>query len=154
MIWSFYHSLEGIKAPVNGHIVVELCENDKADMIRIISGDNVEILVAHDIIGRLMVQCARQPGLSIVLERLLGFEGNEFYVQEWPELVGCCFGEIHFRFQDAVPIGIKKKGSPPSDILLNPPDDMELEEGDMVLVLAEDDDTYHPDPRAVSWALK
>jgi hypothetical protein len=53
-----------------------------------------EVIVAHDIIGRLMIQCARQPGLAHVLENLMGFDGDEFYLQEWPQLSGCTFGEI------------------------------------------------------------
>ena len=63
-------------------------------------------------------------------------------------MAGCCFGEVHFRFPDAVPVGIKKKDSPSSSIMINPPDAYEIEEGDMILVLAEDDDTYAPAPRA------
>jgi len=68
-------------------------------------------------------------------------------LQEWPEMVGCAFGETHFRFPDAIPIGIKKKDSPPSAIIINPSDYDIIEEGDQILVLAEDDDSYAPAPR-------
>lgn len=55
----------------------------------------------------LMIQCARAAGLAHVLENLMGFDGDEFYLKEWPELLGLPFGEIAHRFDDAVPIGIK-----------------------------------------------
>ena len=31
---------------------------------------------SHDIVGRLMIHCARQRGLGKVIEQLVGFEGN------------------------------------------------------------------------------
>ena len=38
--------------------------------------DKVEAVVSHDIVGRLMIHCARQRGLGKVIEQLVGFEGN------------------------------------------------------------------------------
>ena len=31
---------------------------------------------------------AKEPGLSKVYDSILGFEGDEFYMQAWPELTG------------------------------------------------------------------
>jgi hypothetical protein len=76
--------------------------------------------------------------LAHVLENMMGFDGDEFYLKEWPELLGQRFGDILHRFDDAVPIGIKH-----DDVVqLNPPDDQIIEDGDEILVLAEDDDSY------------
>jgi len=36
----------------------------------------LETVVAHDFIGRLIVQSGRQPGLAQVMEALLGFGGH------------------------------------------------------------------------------
>ena len=58
-------------------------------------------VVAHDIIGRLMIQCARQPGLAYVFSHIFEFDGNEIYIKEWPELVGKHFRDALFRFEDA-----------------------------------------------------
>ena len=41
-----------------------------------------------------MIQCVRQPGLASVWERLLGFEGHEFYSKTWPELDGLTVEEV------------------------------------------------------------
>ena len=54
------------------------------------------------------------------------------------DLVGVSFGEIMLRFADAVPLGIKTNGR----VVINPPDSTLLQDGDEVVVLAEDDDTY------------
>ena len=64
----------------------------------------VEIVVAHDVIGRLMIASTRQPMLSVlpsrckvlklteltppfvgnVLGQLVSFDGPEFYIKQWP----------------------------------------------------------------------
>ncbi len=33
------------------------------------------VTCSHDMIGRVMIQCARQPGLAAVWEQLMGFRG-------------------------------------------------------------------------------
>ncbi|GLE03032.1 hypothetical protein PINS_up011911 [Pythium insidiosum] len=82
---------------------------------------------------------ARSPGLARVFASLLGFEGNEFYFKEWPECVGVKFGELTERFPNAIPLGIKRKAG---DVLIAPDFDLVVGDGDQIMVLAEDDDTY------------
>jgi Castor and Pollux, part of voltage-gated ion channel len=214
-------SLRAVDAPKNGHITVELCDVDNEELVRLVGGNRTEQVVSHDVIGRLMIQCARHSGLAQVLCSLLGFEGCEFYMEEWKGLQGRTFGEVLYSFSDAVPIGIsrtfssrKKDGmdgkgrggvvrfsddcngsgsgndvntaleavavgesntnastnsnsksegvaddndngsDSDSDggkadegerhVFLNPPLDMVLREGDKVVVIAEDNDTYKP----------
>ncbi|KAH9261472.1 hypothetical protein BASA81_000128 [Batrachochytrium salamandrivorans] len=100
-------SLQGVRLPTMGHIVVEMCDVDNRDLGLLADSKNVEVVVAHDLIGRLMIQSAREPGLSHVLEKLLGFENEVLSLYSFPELEACTFGELLFRFEDAVPIGIK-----------------------------------------------
>jgi len=141
-------SLRGVPK-LDGHVVAEISDLDNNLQVKMVGGDMVETLVAHDVIGRLMIQCARQPGLAQVFEDLLGFEGNEFYKETWPQLTGRTFGETMFAFADAVPIGIKSMAS--GKVVLNPPDDYQIRDGDKVLVIAEDNDTYtYQEPFQVS----
>ena len=120
------------------HVVCELRDVDNKHLVEMVGKGLVETVCAHDVIGRLMIQCARSAGLAHVLENMMGFDGDEFYLKEWPELLGQRFGDILHRFDDAVPIGIKH-----DDVVqLNPPDDQIIEDGDEILVLAEDDDSY------------
>ncbi|XP_020531993.1 probable ion channel CASTOR isoform X4 [Amborella trichopoda] len=101
-------SLTGVKDGLRGHIVVELSDLDNELLVKLVGGDLVETVVAHDVIGRLMIQCARQPGLAQV-------------------------------------------ASNGGKIFLNPYDGYVLQEGDEVLVIAEDDDTYAPTTLPQVW---
>ena len=38
-----------------------------------------QVIVSHDLIGRLMLLAARSPWIAPVLTSLMGFEGSEFY---------------------------------------------------------------------------
>lgn len=178
-------SLTGVKERLRGHIVVELSDLDNEVLVKLVGGELVETVVAHDVIGRLMIQCARQPGLAQVAspkcfyyhfglvhdsytcccftkymfefffifllmgwlwqiwEDILGFENCEFYIKRWPMLDGMHFEHVLISFPDAIPCGIKV-ASLGGKIILNPEDSYVLEEGDEVLVIAEDDDTYAP----------
>ena len=66
-----------------------------------------------------MIQSARQPGLSHILATVLGFDGDEFYLREWPELEGKRFYDVAFRLPLAVPLGVKSRAS--GRVLMNPP---------------------------------
>jgi hypothetical protein len=60
-------SLSGVPGGLRGHVVVEMGDIDNENLVKLVGGsDKVETVVAHDVIGRLMIQCARQPGLAQV----------------------------------------------------------------------------------------
>jgi hypothetical protein len=46
----------------------------------------------------------RQPGLAKIYEQLLGFEGDEFYIEAWPQTIGKPFGDLFQHFPDAIPL--------------------------------------------------
>ncbi|KAI5349017.1 hypothetical protein L3X38_001904 [Prunus dulcis] len=143
-------SLTGVKEGLRGHIVVELSDLDNEVLVKLVGGDLVETVVAHDVIGRLMIQCARQPGLAQIWEDILGFENCEFYIKRWSQLDGMHFEDVLISYPDAIPCGIKV-ASLGGKIILNPDDSYVLQEGDEVLVIAEDDDTYAPAPLPMVW---
>ena len=70
-----------------------------------------------------MMKSSQHPGLAVVYDSLFGFTGDEFYIKEWPQLIGCTFGDIVFRFTNAVPIGILEQASrgAEANIVMNPP---------------------------------
>ncbi|XP_038691432.1 ion channel CASTOR-like isoform X2 [Tripterygium wilfordii] len=143
-------SLTGVKEGLRGHIVVELSDLDNEVLVKLVGGDLVETVVAHDVIGRLMIQCARQPGLAQIWEDILGFENCEFYIKRWQKLDGMVFEDVLISFPDAIPCGVKVASSG-GNIILNPEDTYVLQEGDEVLVIAEDDDTYSPAALPMVW---
>lgn len=144
---------------LDGHVVVELRDIDNAPVVRMGVPDEwpeldkkrkVLPLIGNDMTGRLMIQCSQEAGLAHVFSHILEFDGNEFYFsddQPWMRtLYGERFCNICFRFPDAICIGIKL-GTPRQGgeyILLNPPGTDVIEEGDSLLFIAEDDDSYAP----------
>ncbi|XWS55313.1 hypothetical protein CRYUN_Cryun10bG0164200 [Craigia yunnanensis] len=138
-------SLTGVKEGLRGHVVVEMSDLDNEPLVKLVGGDLIETVVAHDVIGRLMIQCALQPGLAQIWEDILGFENDEFYIKRWSQLDGMQFEDVLISFPDAVPCGVKIAADS-GKIILNPDDNYVLKEGDEVLVIAEDDDTYAPAP--------
>lgn len=60
-------SLTGVKEGLRGHVVVEMSDLDNEPLVKLVGGELIETVVAHDVIGRLMIQCALQPGLAQVL---------------------------------------------------------------------------------------
>lgn len=58
------------------HCVVELQDVDNKELINMVAPDFAEVIVNHDMIGRLMLQCARTPELAYVLDSMMGFEGK------------------------------------------------------------------------------
>ncbi|XP_047962682.1 probable ion channel POLLUX isoform X1 [Salvia hispanica] len=138
-------SLTGVKEGLRGHVVVEMSDLDNEPLVKLVGGELIETVVAHDVIGRLMIQCALQPGLAQIWEDILGFENAEFYIKRWPELDGCCYEDVMISFPDAIPCGVKVHADG-GKIKINPDDRYVLREGDEILVIAEDDDTYAPGP--------
>ncbi|KAJ7520576.1 hypothetical protein O6H91_19G011200 [Diphasiastrum complanatum] len=138
-------SLTGVKEGLKGHVVVELSDLDNEPLVKLVGGEMVETVVAHDVIGRLMIQCARQPGLAQIWEDVLGFDHAEFYVKRWPQLDGMQFADVLISFPDAIPCGVRVAANG-GKIVLNPEDDYIFSEDDELLVIAEDDDTYSPGP--------
>eukprot|EP00937_MAST-01D_sp_MAST-1D-sp2_P003885 g3885.t1 len=131
-------SLSGIEQGMRGHIVAEVLDIDNEPLVRMVGQKGIETLVSHDVIGRLMLMSARQPGLARVYTEILGFDGDEFYMKAWPELEGVQFGDVMERMMDATPIGIYRDGQ----VMLNPATSVTLKATDEVIVIAEDDDTY------------
>ncbi|WVY92342.1 hypothetical protein V8G54_031430 [Vigna mungo] len=138
-------SLTGVREGLGGHVVVEMSDLDNEPLVKLVGGELIETVVAHDVIGRLMIQCALQPGLAQIWEDILGFENAEFYIKRWPQLDGLFFKDVLISFPDAIPCGVKVAADG-GKIIINPDDNYVLRDGDEVLVIAEDDDTYAPGP--------
>lgn len=121
------------------HVVSQIRDVDCIPLLKLVCSDRVETVVSHDIVGRLMVMSVRQPGLAKVYEALLGFEGDEFYIEAWPQVIGKRFGDLFQHFPDAIPLGIRTEDG---TVVMKPHMDRQVYEGEEILVLSEDDDTY------------
>jgi voltage-gated potassium channel Kch len=120
------------------HVVAEIRDPRNMDVARLVGKDEVELILAGDLISRVTVQTCRQSGLSVVYMELLDFGGDEIYFKEEPELVGKTFGEALLAYEDSSVIGIRARAG---GVFVNPPMDRRIERGDKVIAVSEDDDT-------------
>ncbi|XP_034219770.1 ion channel DMI1 isoform X3 [Prunus dulcis] len=146
---------------VGGGVVVILAERDKEEMeldiaklefdfmgtsvicrsgSPLILADLKKVSVSK---ARAIIVLASDENADQIWEDILGFENAEFYIKRWPQLDGLRFENVLISFPDAIPCGIKVAADG-GKIILNPDDNYVLKEGDEVLVIAEDDDTYSP----------
>ena len=118
-------------------IAAEIRDHNNADVARVVGGNEVQLVLADDLISRIMVQSTRQPGLSAVYTELLDFDGCEIYATEQPGLTGKTFGEAVLSYDVCSLIGIcREDGS----VALNPPMETPITAGMKAILIAEDDD--------------
>ena len=117
-------------------IVAEVFHERNRDIVEGIS-DNIVTVDADDILSKILVQTSRSVGLSVVYSEILSFDGCEMYFHEddWGDIN---FGDLALFFPDGIPMGIKRADD---SLLINPAVDEPMQDGDAILILAEDDST-------------
>lgn len=68
--------------------------------------EGIIMLQTYDLIARTVAHSCTQPGISSLFSTVFSFEGEEFYMRSFPELVGKNFIEIMNIVDHAIPIGI------------------------------------------------
>ncbi|MBE7467799.1 MAG: potassium transporter TrkA [Anaerolineae bacterium] len=126
------------RRPQPYHLVTEVRHPKNVEIIRAIGGQEVEPILAPDLISRITVQTCRQSGLSVVYSDLLDFSGDEIYFQSEPGLVGQTFGQALLAYEDSAVIGLCSKDG---QVRLNPPVETVIEAGDQIIAISQDDDT-------------
>ncbi len=116
-------------------VVAEVFDPRNRQVVEDVAPGRVIAIDAEEILAKVMVQTSRTSGLSVVYSELLSFEGSEIYFhsEDWG---GIRFDELLFRFEEGVPFGIRRKDGA---LLVRPAPETVLEEGDDVLIVAEDD---------------
>lgn len=130
------------------HIVAELSEPRNLEVARLVGKDEVQIIVTTDLISRIIVQTARQSGLSVVYTELLDFGGDEIYFTAEPALVGRTFGEALLAYEDSAVIGLRTVVG----VQLNPPMSTLIQPGDQIIAISEDDDTIRLSGLITDWS--
>ncbi len=118
-------------------IVAELFNLVYRDIVESTLSENVVVVNTSDILAKLLVQTSRSVGLSVVYNEILSFDGCEIYFFE-AKFPNVPFSELSFYFHDGVILGFKNSGG---KICLNPHPDTRLQEGDEIIILADDDST-------------
>jgi voltage-gated potassium channel Kch len=119
------------------HVVAEIHDPRNMGVARIVGKDEVEWIEVGNLVARIIAQTCRQSGLSVVYTELLDFGGDEIYMYASPALVGKTYGQSISLFEKNAVMGLWPVGGIPA---LNPPMDTVLQQGDKLVVIAEDDD--------------
>ena len=120
------------------HIVAEVLDQENMEAAEMVGGEEAVFVISGDLISRVTAQTCRQSGLSTVYTEILQFEGDEIYFTEEKALVGKSFKEAVFGYETSSVIGIFTNDK---QVLLNPPMDTIINEGDQIIGISEDDDT-------------
>lgn len=122
------------------HITTMIHNKANLDAAKIAGEGKAEVLFFEGALSRIIAHTCRQPGLSLVLTEFFDFGGDEFYFENFPELEGKTFGDILNLFENSTVVGLRKGDK----VMLNPPMDTKVGAADMVIHLAEDDNTSKP----------
>ncbi|MER0443685.1 NAD-binding lipoprotein [Streptomyces sp. Edi4] len=128
------------EADVAGAAVVVAAVRDTRNHLTatLAAGPRGRILAIDDIVARLLVQTARQPGLSLVYQDLLDFAGDEFYAVPADTLAGRTFGEALLAYVTSSVVGLLHADE---TVALNPDPETTIMEDDRIIVITRDDDT-------------
>jgi len=100
-------------------------------------GPTTDIVMLEDFLAKLMVRSSEAPGLASLIESVVGFSGAEFYIKDLPEeMLNTTFAHATHSYISAVLVGIMH---PNGSVELCPAQDRELTEGDMLVMLADDE---------------
>ena len=133
-------------------VVAELQDPRHTQTLRALYRGAMEIIAGDEVIARLMVQIVRHPGISHVhAEFLTDIGGSQIYVREEAHLVGASVQQLTHAFPKAVLLGVVRPHGDSFKALLNPPNDLRLEAGDRIAVLASSHKDAVPPDALENW---
>lgn len=119
-------------------IAAEIRDAKNAEVARIVGGPELQLVLADELISRIVVSSSRQAGLSAVYTELLDFDGSEIYAVEQPAIVGKSFGNAVMSYDTSTLIGVCDTEGV---VHLNPPTNRPIAAGERAILIAEDDAT-------------
>ena len=124
------------RRPERYRIAAEIRHAQSAEIARVVGGGEVQLVLADDLIARIVVHSSRQSGLSAVYSELFDFDGCEIYTAEQPDLAGNLFGDALMAYESSTLIGLC---APDGAVVLNPPMNTVIPPGCKAILIAEDD---------------
>lgn len=123
------------------HITALIRDETHLEAAKIAGGGRAEVLYFQSTIARIMAHTCRQPGMSTVFTDLLGYDGDEIYVEQISGAAGYAMAEINLFFPHSTVIGIVR-----NDVaMVNPPMETVITEDDRLILIAWDDGISAPD---------
>jgi voltage-gated potassium channel Kch len=135
------------RRPEQYRIAAEIRDLKNAEVARVVGGTEVQLVLADDLISRIVVHSSRQAGLSGVYSELLDFDGCEIYTAEQPALVGKSFDEAVMAYEKCTVIGLCDRKD---RVYLNPPGQLVIRKGIKAIIIAEDDSAIQVDAARIS----
>ncbi len=130
--------------PVEPSIVAELFDRSKIPIARSTMTGDLEIVASGAVVGGMIAQTVRNPGLSLVYELLFSrFEPDSLFLRACPELAGYKLLDVLPAFASAVPIGVIRREASELVSCLNTRN-LELQAEDVLVFLARSFDECRP----------
>lgn len=118
-------------------VVAEIADAENRAMAMALSPGRVVAIDVDDILAKLIVQCSRSEGLSVVYQEALSFHGAELYFDHLGgRAAGLEFCEVKYRLPDGVPLGV---ASADGSVTFNPDPHLVVAQDDVLIILASDD---------------
>jgi len=130
----------------SGQIVVEVEAEETAASLEALFPERLVTVRSSDVVAELTAQACRQRGISAVFRELLDFDGDEFYIAPFPQLVGRTYAECQLAFERCAIVGVLHSGG---TVELNPAADRPLRADDELIGIAEDDSLFLPNTTTV-----
>ena len=125
-------------------IVSEISRKQNVEIARIAGREEISVVSSSEVISKIIVQAARQSGLSRVYSEILSAEANSIHVAHKDGFAGKRFGDIAYGLTDAVPIGICWKatedGAAGFAAGLNPEPDYTIDVDDKLVLISRSAD--------------
>jgi hypothetical protein len=131
-------------------IVAEITKSENVEVAEIAGKRRIPIVCSSEVIGKMLVQTSRQPGLAMVYREIFSGSGSQIHIQGFPECAGRHFDEIVHGFETAIPLGVSKARREPDGQMafvprLNPRGDYRIAEDEWIILLARDrQNRFHP----------
>lgn len=114
--------------------IIEINDKGLIPLVKNISENKSVVLSTQNFLTKLITQTIEQSGLSLIYNEIFSFSGNEFYTVDKfdKNLLNQPYSKIQHAFPNDCVAGLLKKGA----AHMNPAGDIQLEEGDKVILLA------------------
>ncbi len=128
----------------NFSVVVAMENEENIQLLRQISKNTITAFNIHLLQSRIIAQCCRQSGLSLVYNDLLDFDGDEIYFYKIDStnnkahnyFIGKSFYEISGILNNAILIGVYINNK----CVIHPEINYRIKDGDELILIQDDDD--------------
>ena len=125
----------------NAYLTAVIKDEHNVKAAEIAAEGYAEILNFKDVVSRIIAHAGRNAGLSVVYTDLFDNDGSEFYIEDHPGVVGQSMKDLNLYFPVSTVVGVKDATGA---IRINPEPDYVVQQGDKLILFAEDDGVSKP----------